>query len=158
MIIRFLLSKYSHTFCVVTCILFTTDSRISSRWLAIALSSDFSVTILLRYDLYIAYVTGITWLPCYWNLALQNAGVSNRDNKLCSLVPWDSGLRKTELAIPSKNWKLQTRLLVREGAPHQQTRNCLKKWSKREGEKSGRGSKMGAWHQDRLADWLLILI
>jgi hypothetical protein len=28
--------------------------------------------------------------------------------------------------MPGKNWKLQTRLLVREGSPHQQTRNCLK--------------------------------
>jgi hypothetical protein len=28
--------------------------------------------------------------------------------------------------MPCKNWKLQTRLLVREGAPHQQTRKCLK--------------------------------
>jgi hypothetical protein len=28
--------------------------------------------------------------------------------------------------MSSKNWKVQTRLLVREGAPHQQTRNCQK--------------------------------
>jgi hypothetical protein len=46
---------------------------------------------------------------------------------------------------------LQTRLLVWEGAPHQQTRNCLK-IIKREGEKIGRGWQMGVWHQDRLAD------
>jgi hypothetical protein len=29
--------------------------------------------------------------------------------------------------MPGKNRKVQTRLLVREGAPHQQTRNCKKK-------------------------------
>jgi hypothetical protein len=45
--------------------------------------------------------------------------------------------------MPGKNWKLQTRLLVREGAPHQQTRNCLK--LNREGEKLCRGSQMDAW-------------
>jgi hypothetical protein len=28
--------------------------------------------------------------------------------------------------MPSKNWKLQTQLLVREGTPHQQIQNCLK--------------------------------
>jgi hypothetical protein len=48
--------------------------------------------------------------------------------------------------------KLQTRLLVREGAPHQQTRNCLK-INKERRKKIGRGSQMGAWHQDRLAYW-----
>jgi hypothetical protein len=52
--------------------------------------------------------------------------LKDRDNKLCSWVPWDSDLRKTVLSMPGKNWKLQTRLLIREGAPHQQTRNCLK--------------------------------
>jgi hypothetical protein len=28
--------------------------------------------------------------------------------------------------MPGKNWKAQTQLLVKEGVPHQQTRNCLK--------------------------------
>jgi hypothetical protein len=39
--------------------------------------------------------------------------------------------------------KLQTRLPVREGAPHQQTRNCLKIIKERRG-KIGRRSQMGA--------------
>jgi hypothetical protein len=50
------------------------------------------------------------------------------------------------------NWKVQTRPLVREGAPHQQTRNRLKIIKERMGE-IGRSSQMGAWHQDWLADW-----
>jgi hypothetical protein len=36
-------------------------------------------------------------------------------------------------------------------------RNCLKKIIK-ERRKIGRGSKMGAWQQDRLADWPLVVI
>jgi hypothetical protein len=83
--------------------------------------------------------------------------LKNKDNKLCSWVPWDSDLRKPALAMPSINWKVQTRLLVREGAPHQQTRTCLKIIKGRR-EKIGRGSQMGAWHQDRLADWLSVII
>jgi hypothetical protein len=54
-----------------------------------------------------------------------------------------AGIRpeKTALTMPSNNWKLQTRLLVREGAPHQQTRNCLKIIKERE---IGHGTQMGA--------------
>jgi hypothetical protein len=54
-------------------------------------------------------------------------GLKNIDNKLCSWVPWHSDLSKAALAMPGKNGKVQTRLLVREGAPHQQTQNCQKK-------------------------------
>jgi hypothetical protein len=39
--------------------------------------------------------------------------------------------------------KLQTRLLVKEGAPYQQTRNCLK-IIKEKRRKIGWGSQMGA--------------
>jgi hypothetical protein len=53
-------------------------------------------------------------------------GLKNRGNKLCSRVQWDSDLRKDALAMPGKNWKVQTRPLVREGAPRQETRNCKK--------------------------------
>jgi hypothetical protein len=31
--------------------------------------------------------------------------LKNRDNKLCSCVPWDSYLRKTALAMPGKTEK-----------------------------------------------------
>jgi hypothetical protein len=57
--------------------------------------------------------------------------LKSKDNKLCSWVPWDSDLRKAALAMPGKNSKLQTQLFIREGTPHQQTRNC-----KREREKN----------------------
>jgi hypothetical protein len=46
------------------------------------------------------------------------------------------------LTMPGKNLKVQTRLLVREGASHQQTRNCLKIIKERMG-KIGRGSQIG---------------
>jgi hypothetical protein len=43
----------------------------------------------------------------------------NRDNKMCSWVLWDSEL-SLRWRYPAKNWKLQTRLLVREGAQQRQ--------------------------------------
>jgi hypothetical protein len=43
-----------------------------------------------------------------------------------------------------KTEKNRPRLIVREGAPHQQTRNCLKKIIKERMGKIGRGSQMGA--------------
>jgi hypothetical protein len=54
------------------------------------------------------------------------------DSKIGSRVPRDSDPRMTALARISSNCKRQTRSLVRESAPHQQTRNCLtaiKIWS-----------------------------
>jgi hypothetical protein len=75
---------------------------------------------------------GITALPCSCGKWIQEPGppgwesLKNRDNKICPWVPWESDLRKAALSVPSKNLKIQTRLLVREGAPHQQIRNCLK--------------------------------
>jgi hypothetical protein len=50
----------------------------------------------------------------------------NRDNKIRTL-PWESDLRNDALAMPGKNWKVQTRLFVREGAPHQQNPKLSKK-------------------------------
>jgi hypothetical protein len=47
------------------------------------------------------------------------------DSEVWSLVPWGSDPRMTALARSSSNCKQQTCPLVREGAPHQQTRNCL---------------------------------
>jgi hypothetical protein len=46
------------------------------------------------------------------------------DSKIWSRVPKDSDPRTTVLARASSNCKRQTRPLVREGAPNQQTRNC----------------------------------
>jgi hypothetical protein len=47
------------------------------------------------------------------------------DSKAWSWVPQDSDPRMTALSRTSSNCKWQTRPVVREGAPHQQTRNCL---------------------------------
>jgi hypothetical protein len=57
-------------------------------------------------------------------------------------MPWEPDLKKAALAMRSKNWKLHTRLLVREGAPRQQIRNYLKIIKER--IKVGRGSQMSA--------------
>jgi hypothetical protein len=90
-----------------------------------------------------------------WPSTLGN--LRNRDNRIWPWVPWDWDPRKAVLAMRRKNWKLKTRLLVREGAPHQQIRICLKiiKEIKR---KIVRGFQMGAWHQERLADWPSVVI
>jgi hypothetical protein len=47
------------------------------------------------------------------------------DSKIWSQVPEDSDPRMTAVATASSYCKRQTRPLVREGAPHQQTHNCL---------------------------------
>jgi hypothetical protein len=55
------------------------------------------------------------------------------DSKLWSRVPRDSDPKMTLLPRVSSNCKRQTRPLVRDSAPHQQTRVCLaviKIWSK----------------------------
>jgi hypothetical protein len=54
------------------------------------------------------------------------------DSKMWPRVLWDSDQKMTALARTSRNCKRQTRSLVREGAPNQQTRNCqtiIKIWS-----------------------------
>jgi hypothetical protein len=54
------------------------------------------------------------------------------DSKIWSRVPRNSDMRMIVLARVSSSCKRQTRPVVREGAPHQQTRNCLtviKIWS-----------------------------
>jgi hypothetical protein len=58
------------------------------------------------------------------------------------ISPWDSDLRKTALGMLRKNWKLQTRLLVREGSPHTQIRNCIQIIKERRWE-TGRGAPDG---------------
>jgi hypothetical protein len=74
----------------------------------------------------------ITGLPCFWGKLIQKPGLPgwgslrNWDGKIWSWGPQDSDPRKTVLARPSNNWKLQTGSLIREGAPHQQTCNCIK--------------------------------
>jgi hypothetical protein len=67
------------------------------------------------------------------------------DSKIWSWVSLDSNPTMIALARASSSCKRQTRPLVREDAPHQQTRNCLtvlKIWS---------WAPDGARHEDRLA-------
>jgi hypothetical protein len=59
-------------------------------------------------------------------------GSLESETKIWSQVPRDSDLRMTVLARTSSSFKRHTRPLVRDSAPHQQTRNCLtvtKIWS-----------------------------
>jgi hypothetical protein len=46
------------------------------------------------------------------------------DSKIWPRVLWDSDQKMTALARASCNCKGQTRPLIREGTPNQQTRNC----------------------------------
>jgi hypothetical protein len=55
----------------------------------------------------------------YKNMTLQVRGVSKIESIKYAHESWDSERKKAELKMSSKkNWKLQTRLLVREGSPH----------------------------------------
>jgi hypothetical protein len=54
------------------------------------------------------------------------------DSKIWPWIPRDSDLRTTALARARSNYKWETHPLVKVGAPHQQTHNCLtvtKIWS-----------------------------
>jgi hypothetical protein len=71
------------------------------------------------------------------------------DSKIRSRIPRDSDPRKTALARANSIYKRQTRLLVREGAPQKQDRNCqiviyTYIWS---------WGPDGARHQDLLTYW-----
>jgi hypothetical protein len=90
---------------------------------------------------------------CSWNSDWESL---KWYSKIWSWVLWDSDPRVTALARPRSNCtsKLQIHPLVREDAPHQATRNC--QYRKKKG-KIGRGSQVGAWQQDRLADWLSVV-
>jgi hypothetical protein len=63
------------------------------------------------------------------------------------IMPTGKIVNMTALARASSNCKQQTRPLVREDAPYEQTRNCLTV------TKHYLEPQMGAWHQDRLTDW-----
>jgi hypothetical protein len=87
----------------------------------------------------------------YGNLPPQVGESLIWGSKIWSWVPRDSDSRITALARTCSNCKRQICPVVREDAPHGQTRNCLtviKIWS---------CARDGAWHQDRLADWPSIL-
>jgi hypothetical protein len=87
----------------------------------------------------------VTGTPCSWLSRLGE--FRTYDSEVWSWVPRGSDPRMPALARTSRNYKRQTRPLVREGAPFQQTHNCLtvtKIWS---------WPPDGVLHQDRLADW-----
>jgi hypothetical protein len=88
-----------------------------------------------------------------------------------SWVLWDLDPRKTALARPSNNWKLQIRPTIKVGAQHQQTSSCLKTvcvspstyiyiyiyiYIYKHKKKTGPRSQVGAWHWDRLTGWLTV--
>jgi hypothetical protein len=74
---------------------------------------------------------GYNWAPLYWGDINTGSWLSRLvesriwGSKIWSWVPWDLDSRMTALARASSNCKWQTCSLIREGAPHQQTRNCL---------------------------------
>jgi hypothetical protein len=116
----------------------------------------FSVSFVLKYSYYkedmsVFLTVYITTLFVFVQYSPRWGSLTNWDTKINSWVPWDSYPRKTPLAMPSNNWKLHTRPLVRKGAPHQQTRNSLKVTKKKK-EEIGFESQMGVWHQDKLTN------
>jgi hypothetical protein len=63
----------------------------------------------------------------YTDLAFQVGGsLKNSDKNIRSWVPCDSDQRKS-LAMPSNDWKLQTRPFVKEGTPQQTSLKIIKK-------------------------------
>jgi hypothetical protein len=79
----------------------------------------------------------------YRNLALRVEGsLKNRDNKLCSLVPWDSDLRRLLWRCPAKTEKCGPDFSS-ERAPHINKPETVKKKIKWRMGKIGRRSQMG---------------
>jgi hypothetical protein len=86
---------------------------------------------------------GIGGLPCEGGVEYLHRSPASRrtrrkeksrigDSKIWPRVPWDSDPRMTALKRARNSCKRQTRPLVRESAPLEQTRNCLavtKIWS-----------------------------
>jgi hypothetical protein len=92
------------------------------------------------------------------DLAFLVEGVSNLRQYIWSWVPRDSDPRMTALVWASSSCKRHTRPLVRDGAPHQQTRNSLtmiktQSWAL-DGcltpRQSASSLQSAAWHQDSL--------
>jgi hypothetical protein len=79
----------------------------------------------------------------YRNLALKVGCLTNRYNKLCSLVPRDSDPRKTALAKTSNNWNSRPDLSS-ERAPHIYKPAIV--WQQ---QKSALGPQMGLISADR---------
>jgi hypothetical protein len=97
----------------------------------------------------------ITGPPCSWGIWIRGPGPPGWgslrwDSKIWSWVLRDLDPRVTALDRPRSNCtsKLQTHPLVREGATYQETHN-----RQTENKNLVMGSRWGARHQDRLADW-----
>jgi hypothetical protein len=85
----------------------------------------------------------------YGNLALQVGGISDKT------VQYGYGFCETR-TIEGLHCKLQTRPLVREGAPQKQDRK-FKTTTFRQEVISGRKSHKGARYEDILTDWLSVV-
>jgi hypothetical protein len=71
--------------------------------------------------------------------------------RIWSWISRDLNLRLTVAARTSSNCERHTHPLIREGSPHQQTRNCLTN------KNLVLDPRWGAWHQNRLADSPLVV-
>jgi hypothetical protein len=104
----------------------------------------------------------ICWKPSAWGcnwatLFLGEINTGTWPSMLGESQIWDNNIwsrallhldsRKTALGRPSRNCKLQNHPLIREGAPHQQTHNCLTIIKR----KLVTGPK---WVHDTKIDWL----
>jgi hypothetical protein len=101
------------------------------QWIDAQQQMKFLESVFSMWSVPMLYKETSTGPPCSWGI---NTGTwSSRlrkyriwDSNILSWVPRDSDPRMTALARSSSNCKRQTRPLVRKGAPHQQTRNCLR--------------------------------
>jgi hypothetical protein len=104
----------------------------------------------------------ITGPPCSWGIEIRwpgppGWGSLRWDIKLWPWVLREFDLRVTVLESPKSNCTVNYRpVLSSERAL--QNNKAATVWRKFQGErKIGHGSQMGAWHQDRLADWLSVV-
>jgi hypothetical protein len=89
----------------------------------------------------------------FWLSRLEESQIwdSGNGHESCEIQTWEKLCWRGQTATVN----YMTCPLIRESALHQQTYNYLKVIKKR---KIGHMPQMGAWHQNRLADWLLVMI
>jgi hypothetical protein len=92
--------------------------------------------------------------PIWWEPGPPGWGSLKWDSKIWSWVPRDFDPRVTALARPKSNCKVNYRPVLSSERALQNNKHATV-WRKFQGErKIGHRFQMGAWHQDRLADWL----
>jgi hypothetical protein len=105
---------------------------------------------------------GITGPPCSWGIQIRKPGPPGWgslrwDSKIWSSVLWNFGSRVIVLARPRSNCTVNYRPVLSSERALQNNKPATV-GRKFQGErKIGRGSQKGAWHQDRLADWLSVV-